>query len=59
MFMNLQDRTLVRKLAFVLVLKVVVLVALWWFFVHEQRVAIDGAGIAAQLLGPAATQKQE
>jgi len=57
--MNLQDRTLVRKLAFVLVLKLLVLVALWWFFVHEQRMAVDSAGIATQLLGPAATQKQE
>lgn len=57
--MNPPDRTLVRKLAFVLVLKLVVLVALWWFFVNEQRVAVDGAGIATQLLGPAATQKQE
>lgn len=57
--MSLQDRTLVRKLAIVLVVKLVVLVGLWWFFVHEQRVTVDGAGIATKLLGPTATQEQE
>ena len=57
--MNLQDRTLVKKLAIVLAVKLAVLMGLWWFFVHEQRVTVDGVGIATQLLGPAATAAKE
>ncbi len=57
--MNLQDRTLVRKLLIVLVIKGAVLFALWWFFVHEQRVVVDGARLATQLLGPGQTEKKE
>ena len=57
--MNLQDCTLVKNLAIVLAVKLAVLMGLWWFFVHEQRVTVDGAGIATQLLGPAATETKE
>jgi multidrug resistance efflux pump len=49
--MNFQDRTLVRKLATVLVIKLVVLVALWWWFVREQRVPVDTNATASQMLG--------
>lgn len=45
------NRHLVRELAFVLALKLVVLTALWWGFVHEQQVTVDGKAIASQLLG--------
>jgi hypothetical protein len=44
------DKTLVRKLAVVLVIKLAVLTALWWSFVREQRVAVDGERVAAQFL---------
>jgi multidrug resistance efflux pump len=44
------DKTLVRKLAVVLVIKLAVLMALWWFFVRDQRVTVDGDGVAAQFL---------
>ena len=57
--MNFQDRTLVRKLAVVLVVKLVVLMALWWFFVRDQRVLVDGEGVATQLLGPDKTNSKE
>jgi multidrug resistance efflux pump len=43
-------KTLVRKLAIVLVLKLAVLVALWWGFVREQHISVDGASVAAQFL---------
>jgi hypothetical protein len=60
--MNLQDRTLVRKLAFVLVIKLVVLVALWWGFVRDQRVPVDVDAAASQMLGdrpaPASTTQE-
>jgi hypothetical protein len=51
--MNLPDRTLVRKLAVVLVIKLFVLVGLWWGFVREERVAVSPESAAAQMLGPA------
>ena len=49
--MTLQDKTLVRKLAIVLLLKLLVLLALWWIFVREQRVTVDADAAATQLLG--------
>lgn len=45
---------LARKLAVVLVLKLAVLLGLWWGFVREQRVHVDSQRVAAQLLQPAA-----
>ena len=59
MCMNFQDRTLVRKLAVVLVIKLAVLMALWWYFVRDQRVSVDGEGVATQLLGPDKTNSKE
>ena len=48
--MNPQDKTLVRKLAVVLLIKLAVLAALWWGFVRDQRVAVDDNGVATQFL---------
>jgi len=53
------DKLLVRKLAAVLVIKLAVLLALWWVFVREQRVAVDGEAAAARLLGPQQSQTKE
>ena len=52
--MHFSDQTLLRKLALVLVLKLAILLALWWVFVREQGVAVDGNRVAAQFLQPAA-----
>ena len=49
--MEPRDRLLLRKLATVLVLKLVVLTGLWWGFVREQRVPVDTDTAATQLLG--------
>jgi len=49
------EKTLTKKLAVVLVLKLVVLLALWWGFVREQRVTLDADRVAAQFLQPIAT----
>ena len=57
--MNFSDKTLVKKLAVVLVLKLAVLVALWWVFVREQHVAVDENNVAAQFLTPVSTKAQE
>jgi hypothetical protein len=60
--MNFQDRNLVRKLTTVLVIKLVVLTALWWFFVRDQRVPVDVDAAASQMLGerpaPASTPQE-
>ena len=48
------DRTplpLPRKLAIVLVIKLVVLTGLWWGFVRDARVPVDTNRAAARLLG--------
>ncbi len=49
--MELRDRLLLRKLATVLVIKLLVLTALWWGFVREQRVPVDTDAAALQMLG--------
>ena len=49
------EKTLTKKLAIVLVLKLAVLLALWLGFVREQRVTVDANRVAAQLLQSVAT----
>lgn len=49
--MKLQDKILLKKLAVALLVKLVLLTALWWGFVRDQRVVVDGDAAAAQLLG--------
>jgi len=44
------DKTLVRKLALVLLIKLAVLFLLWWGFVRVQQVQTDGDSVAAQFL---------
>lgn len=51
--MNLQDQSLMRKLAIALAIKLLVLSGLWWGFVREQRVPVDSDAAATQMLGPA------
>jgi hypothetical protein len=57
--MNPQDRPLLEKLAIVLLLKLVVLAALWWGFVRDQRVPLNGDRVAAQLLQSASNTAKE
>ena len=51
--MKPSDKTLLQKLALALLVKLVLLAGLWWGFVREQRVSVDGDAAAAQLLGTA------
>ena len=44
------DRYLVTQLAIVLLIKLVVLAALWWVFVRDQRVTVDDHRVADQFL---------
>ncbi len=59
--MNVQDRSLTRKLAIALAIKLLVLTGLWWGFVREQRVPVDTASAALQMLGsrPVPTAPEE
>jgi hypothetical protein len=52
------DKTLARKLVLVLLLKLALLLALWWGFVREQHVTVDADKVAAWLLQVAATPTQ-
>jgi hypothetical protein len=56
--MNFSNKYLVNKLALVLVLKITILMVLWWGFVRDQRVTVDDSGVAAQLLQPALASTQ-
>jgi len=44
------DQMLVRRLAWVLVIKLAVLFGLWWGFVRDQRVTVDASGMLTQAL---------
>lgn len=44
------DQSLVKRLAWVLVIKLVLLFGLWWGFVRDQRVTVDASGMAMQTL---------
>jgi len=48
------DKSLVRKLAVVLLIKLALLMALWWVFVRNQRVTVNSEGVVAQFLQTAA-----
>ncbi len=56
--MNPIHKTLARKLALVLLVKLALLLALWWGFVREQRVTVDANKVAAQILQGVPTPTQ-
>ncbi len=56
--MYFSDQSLLKKLAPLLLLKLAILLLLWWGFVREQRVAVDDSGVAAQLLQAASPKTQ-
>lgn len=57
--MNPPDKTLVKKLALALVIKLAVLTALWWGFVRDQRVAVDDKSVASQFMDRGAESPKE
>lgn len=48
--MTLSDKSLIRKLAVVLLVKLILLTGLWWAFVRDTRVAVDDQRQAERLL---------
>ena len=57
--MNIQDRTLLRKLIWTVLIKLVALSVLWWLFVRDAQVAVDEGAAARQLLAPTVSTTQE
>lgn len=57
--MNIQDHTLLRKLIWTVLIKLVALSVLWWLFVHDAQVAVDEGAAARQLLAPTVSTTQE
>jgi hypothetical protein len=44
------DQLLVKRLAWVLVIKLMLLYGLWWGFVRDQQVTVDASGMTTQAL---------
>lgn len=57
--MSLDDQNLTRKLVIAVVVKLLVLLALWWGFIREQRVDVDGVSVADHVLGAPQTKDKE
>ena len=55
--MNPTDRRLVREITLVIVLKLILITALWWAFIHDAKVAVDPGAMAAQVVAPASTKQ--
>lgn len=53
--MDRPDSRLLRHLTIAVVVKLAVLVALWWVFVRDLRIPVDGEAAAAHLAAPAGT----
>ena len=49
------DRKLLRELVVVVVLKLIILITLWFAFVRDQRVILDAEHVAAFVASPASS----
>jgi multidrug resistance efflux pump len=54
--MTQDERRLLRQLVTAVLIKLVVLVVLWWAFVRDARVSVDTDDVAAQLGGQPISQ---
>lgn len=50
---HLSDRRLVRELAVILVVKIMLITAIWWAFFRGEQVPVDPGVMAAQAVSPA------
>ncbi|MCK9258979.1 MAG: hypothetical protein RBT39_03985 [Azoarcus sp.] len=55
---SLSDRKLVRELVLIVLIKLVLITALWWVFVREEKVPVVPDSIAARFAPPAAVKQQ-
>jgi len=54
--MHPTDRRLVREITLVIVLKLILITALWWAFIRDAKVAVDPGAMAAQVVAPASSK---
>ena len=54
--MHPTDRRLVREITLVIVLKLILITALWWAFIRDAKVAVDPGAITAQVVAPASSK---
>lgn len=47
--MKLSDQGLFRHLVVVVLIKLMLITALWWVFIRDARVAVDSAAMAARV----------
>jgi hypothetical protein len=50
------DRRLLRQLIIAVLIKIIVLTALWWLFVRDERIEVDGDGVADRITGTTSSQ---
>ena len=50
------DRRLLRHLIIAVLIKILVLTALWWMFVRDERIDVDGDGVADRISGAVTSQ---
>lgn len=55
--MKSADQGLLRHIVVVVVVKLVLITALWWVFVRDARVAVDPAAMAAQISTPVSSKQ--
>lgn len=49
--MQASDRKLLHEIVVVVVLKLVLITALWWVFIHDHKVEVDTARMAVHATG--------
>ena len=54
--MNPTDRRLVREITVVIVVKLMLITALWWAFIRDAKVPVDPGAMAAQVAAPASAK---
>ena len=50
------DRRLLRQLIIAVLIKIIVLTVLWWAFVRDERIKVDGDGVADRISGAVSSQ---
>lgn len=54
--MTPSDKRLLRNLLLAVLIKLVVLGALWWLFIRDAGVGVDDNGVAERLIGTTSSQ---
>ena len=55
--MNPTDRRLVREITLVIVLKLILITALWWAFIRDAKVAVDPGARATRIVASASAKQ--